>query len=497
MSLRFPLSEFFESSGNAAAEFNENLRDGIATFACNLWSQYPGWLTEGTLPTQSFARGFMNQMCSPIQPAVPVPESPFTGGQCVGVLYNATFSYEYESNFNPGVPIPRVELAFTGLVGPIVSLTAVQTGPRFFEYTAVHNGGANTDSRQSDGTPANTTILPTNQTWSVARQDGMPDNCGNPNEQYPGGNPTSIDLTTNITINNLDGTVNNYELTYNKLTNQYNFPMNFKLSGTNVTLDLGGITIFGAPQITFPTSGNDVPPPGSDGGEDGVGGNNDTEFPEVGYPVIPDLVGATTADLDIEYLVCESGIIQTIIETIKVVPGLSPQLLLIVDLLNALIEEICGALEAEATVGLPEYYGLKPGVNRPAIVYLWKEFNGSSFEASTYSSTVHHPTAAAIAAIPGLAVPDKTIGPWVTSLNLTDGSRIRATGNTQTESLSNFNFLLNQVEPSFIPVNAANQTVVSEYPNLNVLTLKLRQIEYYPTGKQAGVAPFIRRVIQP
>lgn len=497
MGLRFPISEFFESSGNAAAEFNENLRDGIATFACNLWSSFPGFITEGTTPTQSFARGFMNQACSPIQPPVPVPTTPFTGGQCVGVLYNVQYTFEYESNFNPGVPVSVTQQPFTGIIGPIVSLTATQSGPRRFEYVAVHSGGAVTDTVLGPTTPVNTTIIPGGRFWTIIRVDGMPDNCGNPNEQYPGGNPTFNDLRTTINITNLDGTDNNYELVYNKLTNQYNFPMNFKLNGTNVTLDLSGITIFGPPEIIAPTSGNDVPPPGSDGGEDGIGNANDDEFPLVGYPVIPDLVGATTTDIDIEYLVCESGVISSIIETIKSVPGLSPQLLLLVQLLNALIEEICEATGAEATVGLPEYYGLRPGVNRPAIVYLWKEFNGTTFGPSTYSSTVSNPTAAAVAAINTIVVPDKTIGPWVTSLNLTDGSRIKASGNTQGESLNNFNFLLNQVEPTFIPANVAAQTVVSEYPNLNITTLKLRQIEYYPTGKQAGVSPFIRRIIQP
>ena len=495
MGLHFPISEFFESSGNAAAEFNENLRDGIATFACNLWSNFPAFITEGTTPTQSFARGFMNQACSPIQAPVPVPQTPFTGGQCVGVLYNAIFDFEIESNFAPGIPNPFSQQPFTGLIGPIVSLTATQIGPRQFQYNAIADGGNQTLQVLGGLTPVNTTILPTNQVWSVVRQDGQPDNCGNPSEQYPGGNPTFNDLRTIITINNLDGTDNNYELVYNKLTNQYNFPMSFKLNGTNVNLDLSGITIFGAPEIISPTSGNDVPPPGSDGGEDGIGNPNDDEFPLVGYPVIPDLVGSTTTDIDIEYLVCESGVISSIIETIKAVPGLSPQLLLLIQLLNAIIEEICEATGAEAIVGLPDYYGIKPGVERPAIVYLYKEFIMGTWDASTYSSTVSNPTAAAVAAINTIAVPDKTMGTWVTSIALTDGAKVKASGNTEAESLSNFNFLLNQVEPSLLPGDVPANTVVTSYPRLQVKTVKCRQIEYYPNGKQAGVSPAIRRVI--
>lgn len=497
MSLRFPVAEFFQSSGNAAAVFNENLRDEIATFACSIWSQFPGFITENQSPGIAFTRGFMNQMCLPIQPPPLAPDVPFQGGQCVGQRYTVRIRWTQNNGslyrlltFDVFGPISRI----FGFFEPNFPSNPTGSGQAIGEVDAFTQQGIPmtfTNSGPESGPPDN------DPTYEVEPNPPGPDPCGNPSSEYPGGPPNSGDLMTTITIPNPDGLDNQFTLVYNKISDQYNFPMGFKLNGTNVILDSEGITIYGPPQLTEPTSGNDLPPPGADGGNDGVGGSNNTEFPLAGYPVVPDLdVPISVPDL-IEYVICNEGVIETITETIKIITSANPYVGVILDILSEIIREICEATTAEATVGLPEYYGIKPGVNRPAIVYLWKEFINDTFQASTYSSTVQHPTQQAIDDIPNLVVPDKTIGPWVTSLTLNDGSRIRATGNTQMESLNNFNFLLNQVESSFIPVDAATRTVVSEYPNLQILTLKLRQIEYYPTGKQAGVSPFIRRVIQP
>ena len=512
MTLRFPTREFFQSSGNPANLFNEELRDAIAGFSCQLWNDFPSWLTDGMNPAQAFVRGYMNQMCSPLQPAVVAPITPFTGGQCPGVLYDVDCLVQVY-NITTCVLVVNTTVTFQ-VLGPVVGIEEQNITPTAatsscnglssaslvdVDYVLVSASpdivvqGSVFRDELNQASPPLSSVTITN----VTRVDGMPDNCGDPLPGYGGQFPDSAALETTIVITNLDGDDNVYNLTYNKITNQYNFPMGFKLNGTNVSLDLEGITIYGPPQITEPTNGNDVPAPGSDGRDDGVGGNNTITFPLIGYPVVSNLTTPTATDSLIEYVICNEGVIEVVTDTIKLITSANPYVGIILDILTEIITELCEATGAEATVGLPEYYGLRPGVNRPAIVYLWKEFNGTTFGASTYSSTVSNPTAAAVAAIPTLVVPDKTIGPWVTSLNLTDGSRIRATGNTQIESLANFNFLLNQVEPAFIPVDAANQTVVSEYPNLNILTLKLRQIEYYPTGKQAGVSPFIRRVIQP
>lgn len=496
MSIKFPLANFFESSGNAAAVFNEQLRDAIATFSCSLWQNYPKFITEGTNPGSSWARGFMNQMCSPIQAPVPSPQVPFTGGQCVGQRYTVRIRWVQNDgslwrllSFSVWGPISSIFGFFepgnpNQPNGSGLAKGEVQAFDQFGNPELFLNSGP--EAGPPDNPP----------TYEVVPFGGGPDLCGNPPISYPDNPPSSQDLITNINITNLDGNDNIYTLVYNKLSNQYNFPMNFKLNGTNVTLDLEGITIYGPPQITAPTSGNDLPVPGSDGGDDGAGGDNDTTYPDTEYPTVPELIIPTTADQLIEYVVCVDGVITTVSETLKIVTATVPYANLVIDILTAILTDVCEMGEAEAIVGLPEYYGLKPGVNRPAIVYLYKEYINNTWQKPTYSSTVVYPTATAIADITTISVPDKVMGTFVTTINLTDGSRVKATGDTEASSLATFNFLLNQVESAFIPNDVNNCITVSEYPKLQVKTVKCRQIEYYPEGQTGGVNPTIRRVIQ-
>lgn len=511
MSVKFPISEFFESSGNAAAVFTEQLRDGIATFACTLWANYPDFITESTNPGNSWARGFMNQMCSPIQPPIAPPNIPFTGGQCVGVSYDVTMSRLLLNVSNCSTVVN--DNFTTTVTGPVQGVSFNIITPNAFNTNCSGLSNAPVDLgnwvlNSASGTtiilnnafvdPSGMAVPPLSLVTitNIVRTDGMPDTCGDPPGDYGSPTPSSNDLTSVIIITNLDTLNNQYTIVYNKNTNQYNFPMNFKINGVNATLDIGGITIFGAPQITLPTSGNDVPLPGSDGGDDGVGGMNDETFPQSEYPVVPDLTVPTTAEQLIEYVVCVDGVISTVSSLLKISTASIPFSELIIDILVNILTDVCAIGEVEPTVGLPEYYGIKAGAERPAIVYLYKEFINDVWQNSTYSSTVPNPTATAVSNIMTVAVPDKTIGTIVYSIILNDGSRIKASGDNNTNALATFNFLLNQVEPAFIPADPVDCTTISEYAKLQVKTLKCRQIEYYPNGKAAGINPTIRRVIE-
>ena len=513
MPLRFPVSEFFQSSGNAAAEFTEKVRDEVATFACELWRDFPDFVTQSTSPASSFSRGFMNQMCVSLQPPLTPPSTPFTGGQCCDGQYQVVCSYEFRQCLNDsvvqsGAPNPTVTGKINGLeygLAPgsstvyVLDLVYEDCAGTEFRFPIVSNSQCQsvedcftTDPLDPDRFCYNLAT----SSWaitSVTRTDGQPDNCGNPNDDYgsPTPAPNQLNKTVNLTLN--DGLDLSLEIQYIQIANQYNFPMNFKVNGVNVSLDFGGINFYAPDGFESPSGSNNVPPPGSDPGEDGVGTEIDKTFPTNEYPVAPEVPVSRLITSLIEYLVCTDGVISTVQETLKALPGLTPIGIIIIDILGQILTDLCEG--AEATVGLPDYYSLRPGVERPAIVYLWKEFVGGAWDNSTYSSTVQHPTAAAIAAIPTINVPDRTLGTFITAMTLTDGSRIRSSGDTEANSLTNFTFLLDQVEPSFKPADIPGNTVVSEDTRLQVKTVKCRQIEYYPTGKQAGVSPAIRRVI--
>ncbi len=504
MTIKFPTSEFFENSGNAANSFNEQLRDSVATFACSLWSAYPGFITEGTNPLSSFARGFMNQACSSIQPAVPPPASPYVGGQCdTAYIWTPTFrlSRPYSgfgldvgdeivatTTRNPIGPIsstvypPAIEGG--GFIGRVISNGVAQVQQTFtFQGATVKYDTIGTQDATGTGIRCDIVV-----SESFIRADGLPDNCGSLPVSYPSNLPTSLDLTTNVTIVNLDGIDNSYNLVFNKTSNQYNFPMSFKLNGVNISLDIGGITIYGAPQVVSPTSGNDVLPPGSDGGDDGAGGNNDTTYP-TDYPVFPDLVVPEAVETVLEYVVCEDGVLEPATIALKAATATIPYSSLIIDILSNILTDVCEEENEVPTVGLPDYYGVKPGVNRPAIVYIYKEFIGGKWQPSSYTSTVSNPRMDAIDAIATINPPDKNMGTFVSSISLLDGSKIKVSGDTEANAIANFNYLLNQVKPQYVPANTSLSRVISQYPNLQVKTVKCRQIEYYPDGSRTGLLP--------
>lgn len=495
MPIRFPVSEWFENSGNQAAEFSEGLRDGIATFACNLWANYPDFITKGTNPISSYARGFMNSACSPIQPFNPPPTVPFTGGQCPGDRYTVRIRWLQNNGslyrlltFDVFGPVSRVFGQFV----PTDPNNPTGPGLAVGEVDAfLQDGTPNTFTNDGpeSGPPENPPI------YEVVPFFGGPDPCGDPPPNYESPEPTTIDLTTTININNGDGIVNSYKLVHNQLNSIYNFPIGFKIGGSNVVVDVGGITIFGSPQQTEPSGNDSIEPPGSDGGDDGGGGTNDELFPEVGFNTIPELVTPETNETDITYFLCEDGVITTITETLQLILSNVPYINIILLILENVVRELCQIGEVEPTVGIPDYYGVRPGQNRPAIVYLFKEVINNTWQRSTYSSTVVHPSAAAIAEIQTVVVPDKTLGTFVNTIKLVDGSGIKSSGDTSVSSLANFDFLLSRVDPTFLPPNANDCITETQYPKLQVKTVKCRQIEYYPEGKTAGVNPLIRRVI--
>lgn len=331
---------------------------------------------------------------------------------------------------------------------------------------------------------------------SITPSPGQPpDTCGDPPAEYPGTFPDVNDLITNISLTSQDNLNVDFELQYNQLVENYNFPMGFKLNGINVTLDVSGLTIYGDTGYTTPTNTNERNDPGHDGANNGVDGPYTKEFVNQEWAVVPELPIPRLLNRAINKTICNEGVIETVSETIKDIPGTIKPIDVVVDMLTNIVEEICGIEAAEATVGLPEYYSLAPGAMRPAIVYLYKEVIDGKWSSSTYSTTVNNPSSAAIGEIPTVNVPDKTIGTIVKSLTLTDGSRIRVSGDNETNATTNFNYILSKVDPAVVPANPQDIVTTTNYPRVTVRTLKCRQIEYYSMGAGANVSPDQRRVI--
>ncbi len=495
MSLFFPTSEFFEDSGKAVNKFNEDLRDGIAGFSCDLWAIYPDFITQGTNPLSSFARGYMNQMCSPRQSPVPAPSPPFSGGQCPGVRYTVRIRWLFDNGslyrlltFDVFGPVESIVGFFEPGVPSQPNGAGLAKGEvRAFTQSGLPRLYLNDGSEQ--GPPQNP------PSYEITPFTPGTDICGNPGANYTSPSPTVNDLSTTINIINLDGTSNTYSLEYNKISNQYNFPIGFKLNGINVTLDIGGITIHGSPTFVSPNSDNDIEPPGSDGGKDGDNKPYVRRFPNTDYPVLPDFNVPDVVTDTIERIVCDEGILQIVTETVVGIPAIAPIYKLIILILGEIISEICGN-DSTSELGFPEYYPVIPGTERPAVVLAYKEVVDGMKGRSTYTTTITHPSASFIANFDTVEIPDKRMGKYVISVTLTDGSRLRVSGETETEADLNFQALLGLVRSSFIPDDLQSSKVVTFYEKLQVKDVKCVQLAFYPNGRAAGVAPELLRTVR-
>lgn len=500
MSVFYETSSFFEESGSAVARFPEQVRDGIVGHACNIWGNFPDFFTRGVNPVSSWTRGYMNQVCGGIQSPPPLQTPDFTGGQCDGIIYNVVYKI---TAYNIGsCQLVVDETQQQNVTGPI---GAVYINPVGITATTSCNGLSNDVVDQveyllptklgdvtlsagifNDPSGVANPPLSSVEILSVTRVDGLPDDCGDAPPQYaPQPPPAPGDLNTTINITNLDGTDNSISIEYNQVDNNYNFPMNFKVNGINATLSLGGLTIHGNTSITNNNGGEGSPPPGSDGGKNSDGDTyinifDDAEYPELPEFTVPDLVDST-----LEYLLCEEEVLDTITKVVKILPGTSPILVSILEVLSNIVRELCQGDDL-SDVGVPEIYPVLPGADRPVCVFYYKEILEDRRGFSTYTSTLPNPSNATIAGLSNLVPPDRVLGKYVVALRLTDGSRIIARGNTEAQADAYFQFLLNRVSPGVIPTNILELKTVTKQERFNEVEVKCTQVEYYPDGKSFG-----------
>lgn len=486
MPIRIPTSDFFEGVGAGAQDFASQLADRIPRFACQLWQAYPSFLSKQRDPTTSYVRGYMNNMCAAIQPPVPAPASPFTGGQCPGVLYRVNVTVErFATN---GSQVADSTYPNLNVPGAVRSVTVVKDAVPNSDFTVFVVG------TNADGSDA---VFTTNsgvgfsdvrvKTIAVSTMDGSPDVCGNPPADYPPApSPLPGDLNTTINITNEDGLDLTLPLIWNQISPEFNFPISFDVGGINATLDIGGLTLdanvtldFGGGTITRPVTDSD--------------GNLVLVFADNGATIAPEPVQQETQPVLAEYVECQDGELTEVSTEVGVATGISDAYLLIIQLLKALLEETC---KARVDLGLPEIYPVLPGADRPIIMYYFKEDLAGTKGRSTYVSSLPNPSLGAIAEIENVKVPDRQLGEYVASVRLLDGSRLIARGKDEGKALAFFNFLVSRVTPELVPPDLTNKTVITQNPGLQEVNVKCSQIEYYPDGKSFARNPSVLRVVK-
>lgn len=196
------------------ASFVEAIGESINRAACVVLGNYVAseellrYIVEpfSTGNDYNSSRFLYNQRCNAAPPSPPPP--PFTGGQC-STLYtvNLTFTVNRGLVSNPGGLPPDVQTRTANYAGAISGLRVsnqANSASLFIQHAGTESGIFNTNF----ATPNDTTITDFAIT-SVARVDGLPDNCGSPPPiipPYQSGDNTYVDSPTYI--NNEGDTVN-------------------------------------------------------------------------------------------------------------------------------------------------------------------------------------------------------------------------------------------------------------------------------------------------
>lgn len=218
-------------------------------FACILWSKYPKNFT-GNSPAPNAIRQFWNDLCfpPPQSPLTPPPPD-FNGGQCpvkydVSLLVNAfpsTINCDRPNNdatpFNISVwgPISRIYLDSPfGNCG----------GKRNVYITCHGNAGVGREPNPINflvGSSSYGRFL-SFRSRSVSRQDGQPDNCGNPKTDYPT-TPPPLPGSESYTVNfNSDPTNNfSFPITWNNI--KFEIPLRFDFEVGEIEVNFDGIDI--------------------------------------------------------------------------------------------------------------------------------------------------------------------------------------------------------------------------------------------------------------
>ena len=319
MGIRREFAGVAERIGSGSADFLDLASEQIRQFSCILWNNFPDQITQNRNLGVSFARGFMNNICSINGGTLPAPPNPppFTGGQCP-TNYYVVASFECEfwlwTNFvfeSQGIVYPSVNTSGqTPIVGPIQSIEVLSVPPcpsndpnqstctyggrdanlkvvdavgEKFYLMAIYNGGPFTGQVI---TPSNRNFLRRDTFANISIQvftvSGDPDTCGDAPPTYPPTSPTVNDYTTIINIDSGDGDSLSIPLTYAPVN--FNFPLNFNLGGITVEVDLGGINFNFGPGGVGGGGGTledgqeaPLPVPGDDPG----GGKNSKKFPPI------------------------------------------------------------------------------------------------------------------------------------------------------------------------------------------------------------------------
>lgn len=213
---------------------------------CSLYSSYPGAFTLGAIPgtpAETWTHAFMNDVCNNSPTPTPPPENPpFEGGQCP-VMYIVSGTQDIYREGDPTVVYETTwQQAVMGKIQGSGIDAEGELGAGWIRYMVQGDG-----SKQLLGLGLNPPISGEVgfAITSIVRQDGLPDECGNPPNGYipiplpalddPIWRPPFVPLPP--------GAGNGWDIKIPFGWIDADFNLNVDVGGVTVNIDFGGITV--------------------------------------------------------------------------------------------------------------------------------------------------------------------------------------------------------------------------------------------------------------
>lgn len=292
----YKIKEVAQIALNGAADTTEEIIDGGRKFYCSLHQNHPAWTVARTFSDRSIILRAIDRMCDDgnyVPP--PLPEAPFTGGQCPKNYYLRLCvecdQYQITSTSNPGNfqnklyasldtqgqfivtgPIESVSFSVRGDCpkisgGPVVCTfgrqevwaTVVGANGTFERRMNLRVEGCFGATNRELGGSSYVLADSLNPLEIIPRTtDGSADDCGSLPPQYPDEpDPTDPELTGSVSITNIDNETNTYNVTVNRdVNNTINFPPTIVVNDVAITIDITGIDVLDN-NNTDKNSGND------------------------------------------------------------------------------------------------------------------------------------------------------------------------------------------------------------------------------------------------
>lgn len=244
MSIRFEHPVLTKIRQEGGVDVLQEIADAGRKTYCSLYSNNPGWIFVKENFTLPIIKRWSDDMCQDFPPPPPSPPPPFFGGQCCDANYKVVVNITRQFYDNPPTTYNSEFLSVAGKINQVY-LGSPPDNPNFLNVYVLFEdcdgsieqngnpvGGAGFTGKINDVT--------------ITRNDGLPDDCGNPDvPPFPVlPPPLPPDLTRTVEIINNAGDIYNYNVTIDTQDDGYiPFPLILNISGAEVVIDVGGISI--------------------------------------------------------------------------------------------------------------------------------------------------------------------------------------------------------------------------------------------------------------